>query len=245
MFMTQELITPAITHATVKFVCFDFDNVVVDGNFFMTALKLIGDEAPGLRAIASLLRTTRDPNYFDVFIHKVAELLVDFEFRKIRNVVGMLKPMNGILETFKELKKRNIKIIILSTNDERLIKEFLKRNGIIDYVDEVHGVVMEVKGGRLTGKFTGSLTPTQKLNALKLILKLDKIKSGELMYVGDGLTDMPIFENADKGIVFCPDPITKISILTNQKTVDRINRGLLLIVQDKDLRHVLELLESD
>ncbi len=225
----------------LKLVCFDFDNVLVNGNFLVTAMKLLDNEAADLKLLGGLLRGTRDPDYFDVFIQKIAMLMKGFEIKKIRGLITLLEPMNGLKQTLKTLHKQGIKVVVLSTNDERLIKEFLDRNKVLEYVDSVHGIIMDVKNGKLTGKYKGNLTPHQKLDKLKEILKKYNIGSNEYTYVGDGLTDMPIFERIDRGIVFCPDAVTKIAILTNEKTVERINNGSLSLIHDKDLTDVLKL----
>ncbi len=232
-----------LKHSTtkpVRLVCFDFDNVLVDGNFLVTAMKLLDNEAADLKMLASLLKGTRDPDYFEVFIRHLAQLMKGFEVKKLRGLITLLKPMKGLKTTFKHLKKHGIKVVILSTNDERLIKEFLNRNEVLEYVDSVYGTVMGVEDGKLNGDFKGNLTPHQKLTSLREIMKKYNVSLDQLIYVGDGLTDMPIFEKIEKGIVFCPDPITKIAVLTNDKTVDRINAGELYLIHEKDLKGVLE-----
>ncbi len=228
-------------HENLKLVCFDFDNVLVDGNFLVTAMKLLDNEAADLKMLAGLLKGTRDPDYFDVFIQKIAGLMKGFEIKKLRGLITLLEPMNGLKHTLKTLHKKGVKVVVLSTNDERLIKEFLDRNKVLEYVDSVHGIIMDVKDGKLTGKYKGNLTPHQKLDTLKQIVKKYNIGDDEYAYVGDGLTDIPIFEKIDNGIVFCPDPITKIAILTNEHTVERINSSKLSLVHEKDLTDVLKL----
>ncbi|MFH1420595.1 MAG: HAD family phosphatase [Candidatus Aenigmatarchaeota archaeon] len=224
----------------MKLICFDFDNVIVDGNFLMTAVQMLDNVVKEAEFTMDILRGTRDPDYFEVFVRKAISLLKGFDAKKVRGLIDVLKPMPGIKETLQALKKKGYYIIIISTNDERLIKGFLRKYKMDTYFEEIYGVKLGIHNGKLTGSVSGNVLPHEKLDTLKAIVKKHRTDPEDIIYVGDGLTDLPVLKAVGCGIVFCPDTLTKMSIFKDSEFIEKINKRKLLIIEQKDMQQVLQ-----
>lgn len=224
----------------MKLICFDFDNVIVDGNFLMAAVQMMDNAVKEAEFTMDILRGTRDPDYFEVFVRKAISLLKGFDAKKVRGLIDILKPMPGIKEMLQALKKKGYYVIIISTNDERLIKGFMRKYKLDAYFDEIYGVKLGISNGKLTGSVSGNVLPHEKLDTLKTVVKKHRTSPQDIIYVGDGLTDLPMLKVVGRGIVFCPDSLTKVSIFKDSEFIEKINKRKLFIIEQKDLRQVLQ-----
>ncbi len=136
-----------------------------------------------------------------------------------------LKLMDGALETLQELKKRGIKLGVISGSLSVILEKFIPNyKAIFDdvflswiYFDE-NGFIKDTK-------------PTEfdiekKVDALKLICKKEKIEMKECVFVGDYLNDFKIIQEAGLGIAFnCQE--------------EKIRKVADVVIDKKDLREVL------
>jgi phosphoserine phosphatase len=152
-------------------------------------------------------------------------------------MIGLNKNAKNVL---KELKKRGYVVSIVSINDENLINIFLKKNKIHNYIDYVYASRFVVKDGVLTGDITGDTVRTEKTGVIKNIEKRYKAKSKDIIYIGDGLTDLPIMKLVGKGILFCPSLVTQAEVLSDRKLKKMKDDGRLFLVKEKDMNNVMK-----
>ena len=96
----------------------------------------------------------------------------------------------------------------------------------------------------ITGEIKGDIIKTEKVGVVKQIEKLYKVKREDITYIGDGLTDLPIMKVSGRGILFCPNALTKAEVFAS-KEFDRMGKdGKFFIVEKKDMREVTKLLEQ-
>lgn len=103
---------------------------------------------------------------------KVAKIL-KLGKEQMEEKIGGIKAFDGIKSVLGELKKRGLVLGIMSTNSQKNIKKFLKKNNISEF-DYVIG-----KGG-LFGKS----------RILKNVLKERNLNTDKVLYVGDEVRDI-------------------------------------------------------
>lgn len=92
----------------------------------------------------------------------------------------------------------------------------------------------------MTGKITGDVIRTEKTGIISRLEKLYRVKRNEIIYVGDGLTDLPVIKKVGKGILFNPNALTRMEIYTNKALKEKENKGCLLLAEGRDLRGILK-----
>lgn len=224
----------------MRVICFDFDDVITQYNIAMKLLGMAGHKFQQLKLELEMLKDNRDPKKFAVLIEKFAQLVKGSKIEDAEKVLRLMKLRKGTKETLKRIKKMNMKIVIVSINDEALIKEFLRRNDIENYIDHIYAAKMEVKNGILTGKITGAVLKDEKIGIIKIIEKKYKAKKDDVLYVGDGLTDLPVIKKVGRGILFSPNAITRAEVYTDRQLKKMEESGRLFLVENHDLRKILE-----
>jgi len=163
----------------VKEVIFDFDGTVADSfDIIMSifskfkcdlGLDNFGEKEIKIyrtKGVEEILKNSK------VSMLKINKIIG--EMRKEANET-MLKarPFDGIISILREMKKRGLTLGIMSTNGEKTINKFLEINKIkaFDYV---------------IGK--GSLLGKDKV--IKSILRKRKLKTDEVLYIGDEVRDI-------------------------------------------------------
>ena len=100
-------------------VCFDFDDVIIDGNP-LSKLKLpIMEE---LHLGIELIEDNKNPKKFFRLIKEIVSFVKGMKFSTIEKTMLKAKPTDGAKETLKELASSS-KVVIVSINDERIIKK--------------------------------------------------------------------------------------------------------------------------
>lgn len=224
----------------MKVVCFDFDDVITRKNIAIKLLGMAGHKFRQLKLELEMLEHNRDPKKFADIIEKFAELTKGMSIDGVEKIIKLMKLRKGTKETFENIKKKGTKIVIVSINDESLIKEFLRRNSLHDYVDHIYAAKIEVKDGILTGKITGDVLKDEKIGVLKIIEKKYKANKNDIAYVGDGLTDLPIIKRVGRGILFSPNAITRAEVYTDKTLKKMESSGKLFLVENNDLRKILD-----
>ena len=223
----------------MKIVCFDFDNVVADGNIPFELAKM----KPEFRELGLGLEFMIDnlnPREFFKVMKRMLELGKGMEFDEIKRMILGFKIIKGTRKTFSALKKSGYKIVVVSVNDKKMIREFLEKHKLLKYIDHIYASKLGSRNNKLTGKIYGNVIRTEKTGALKEIEKMYRVKKGDLVFIGDGLTDLPMMKLAGKGILFCPNSLTKIEVFRDKVLSGKERKGELFLVEKKDLSEVLK-----
>lgn len=162
-----------------KVVIFDFDGTLADS--FRAALQIGNRLAPeyGYRPVQpSEIETLRRLPYRDVAAH------IGLAWHKIPRVATRVRselserleevqPVKGLRDVLCELRARNFRLGILSSNTRNNIKRFLDSHGL----DEFDFI-------------TTSSSVWGKERRLKALLKSRKLSTTEVVYVGDEVRDI-------------------------------------------------------
>jgi phosphoglycolate phosphatase-like HAD superfamily hydrolase len=163
----------------IKEVIFDFDGTVADSfdvimSFFVEYKQRLGLDKFGKeeieiyrnKGVKELIKESK------VSVFRISKVIS--EMRKgINESVSEVKPFVGMINLLNKLKNKELSLGVMSTNGEKTINKLLEKNKIevFDYV---------------VGK--GSLFGKDKV--IKSILKKRKLKSDEVLYVGDEVRDI-------------------------------------------------------
>jgi HAD superfamily phosphoserine phosphatase-like hydrolase len=222
----------------MRVICFDFDDVIADGNP-ISEIARIRPEFAELKLGLELILDNQNPREFFHVIKKIVELVKGMEFDDVKRIVLGFKIMNGTRKTLLILKRYGCKIVVVSDDDKDIIKEFLEKNKLLKYVDHIYGSKLGVKDGKLTGEIFGDVIMTEKTGIVKEIEKKYRIKRKDITYVGDGLTDLPIMKIVGKGILFCPNVITRSEVFRDKILIKKEKNGELFLIEKKDLSEIL------
>jgi phosphoserine phosphatase len=226
----------------MKVICFDFDDVLCDGNLLYKIGKEFKYNLSSLVDVIELLESNKNPRRFYSVVKKTVSMGRGLKYEHLLETALSFKPMPGAYETLDELKKIGYKVVIVSADDRDVIVKFMKKHGMMKFVDYIYASELGVKNGELDGTISGDAIETEKTGALKLIKKMYKVTDRDIFYIGDGLTDLPILKMVHAGAVFCPNMLTQTEIFTDRDLKRKIENRNLFIIETKDLREVLELL---
>lgn len=163
----------------IKEVIFDFDGTIADS--FMTIMSIFNEYKKELgvekfgkeeveiyrnEGVGAVLKKTK------ISLLRFSKVVEEMR-EKPNQLIAGVKPCKGMVNLLKELKNKGLVLGVMSTNGEKTINKFLENNniGFFDYV---------VGKGGLFGK--------DKI--IKSILKKRKLKSDEVLYVGDEVRDI-------------------------------------------------------
>jgi HAD superfamily phosphoserine phosphatase-like hydrolase len=223
-----------------KIVCFDFDDVLTDRSTVSKLGKLFGHKLQELKLKAEILEDNRNPKKFFRDVREALKLAKGIPYEYVEKVYAFVKLNKNAKDTLRKLNDGGYRIVIVSTNDEGLIRNFLKKNSIDKYIDRVYAAKVGVSKGLLTGEVFGDVIETEKVGIVKKIEKNYKIKRDDITYIGDGMTDLPIMKKVGRGILFCPNPVTNAEVLSDRHLMKMKGEGRLFLVEEKDLSKILE-----
>ncbi|MFA4820245.1 MAG: HAD-IB family phosphatase [Candidatus Aenigmatarchaeota archaeon] len=222
-----------------KLICFDFDDVLVN-NKMVFKLPLIGHKLRTFELGAQFIEGNMDPKKFNAFVGEVMKQVKGVHIDHVMKLLLHMRLQKGARETLAKLKKNGYKIVIISINDETFIRRFLEKHHLLEYVSHIYAARFGLKNGIMTGKIYGDVIKMEKTEIVARLEKIYKLKRREIVYVGDGLTDLPIIKKVGYGILFNPNAITKMEIFTNKQLKKMENEGKLFLAEGKDLRCVLD-----
>lgn len=110
---------------------------------------------------------------------------------------------DGVKETIRKIKKKRIKMMLLTNIPTHLSKLFQKELGF----DYIGGTILEVKNGVFTGKIL-KFGHDKATEAMK-ILKKENISPEEAISIGDRKDDAKVFERVKFGVAYNGDEIAK------------------------------------
>lgn len=136
-----------------------------------------------------------------------------------------LKLMDGAIETLSELKKRGIKLAIISGSISIILEKFIPNYG--EFFDDVFiSRIYFDKDGSIGKVEATEFDIDGKALALKIIAEREKINLKECVFVGDYLNDIKIMKEAGLGIAF-------------NCRFDELKRIADVSIDKKDLREIL------
>lgn len=222
-----------------KIICFDFDDVIVS-NKLLFKLPFIGRKIKTFELGAEFIEGRLDPKKFNKFANGVMKEMEGIHVNNVMRILLHMRLQKGARETIESVKKKKYRIVIISTNDEAFIKKFLEKHNLLQHVSHIYAAKFGVKKGIMTGTISGEVIKTEKLGILPKLEKMYKVKRRDMIYVGDGLTDLPIMKKIGTGILFNPNEFTKLEIFTDKILRNKEKKGDLYITNGNDLRTVMQ-----
>ena len=110
---------------------------------------------------------------------------------------------DGVKETIRKMKKKGIKIMLLTNIPTHLGKLFQEK---LDF-NYIGGTTLEVKDGIFTGRIL-KFSHDKTTEAMK-ILKKEKISPNDAISIGDRKDDAKVFEKVRFGIAYDGDEVAK------------------------------------
>ena len=205
----------------LKLACFDLDDTLIrEIHSVMLPCILNGKEREH-----SLIQEQEDQgvlNYISADYLR-AELLLGLEEREIaQSFLKIAKPLKNIKSVVEALHKQNIKCIVITVGPKQVAKVVCDIWGFDDY----YGSDYEVIDGIFTGKILNYIGAEQKIECLQDFCKNNSIKPDECIAVGDGSTDIPIFEYCEKSIAINSSP--------------KVQKSAMYVVDTDDLTDILK-----
>jgi len=175
----------------MKYIIFDFDGTLADStavfasawNTLAQKYKFKGIEFKEIESLKKLSMAERS-KLFDFPMYKLPMILPQF-YRLYRQSLNEVHLYEGIKDVLTEIDKRGYKILIISSNSQENILEFLKMNGI-QCVSNV------LCSNRIFGKD----------KVLKKFLKDSNSTASDVLYIGDEQRDIVACKNVGVPIIW-------------------------------------------
>jgi len=179
-----------------RLVCFDMDSTLIQTEVI--------DELADLAGVGEQVRAITESamngeiDFSESFKKRMA-LLEGLSEDVLKTVAKNLPITQGAHRLMKALKYYGFKTAILS-GGFTYFGDYLQKELGIDYV---YANQLEIKEGKLTGKYLGEIVDGQKkAEYLKAIAEKEGIHINQTIAVGDGANDLPMLNLAGLGIAF-------------------------------------------
>jgi len=183
-----------------RLICFDMDSTLIHTECIdeMAARAGVGDK---VRAITeSAMRGEID--FSESFARRVA-LLKGLDESVLEDIGRNLPYNEGLERMMKVLKMVGYKTAILSGGFTYFGKILQQRFGF----DYVYANELEIKDGKLTGRYIGDIVDgKRKAELLKLLCQFEGINLAQSVAVGDGANDLPMLSLAGLGVAYHAKP---------------------------------------
>jgi len=178
-----------------KLVCFDLDDTLIKEMHSVMFLCLLNGQLNQLMEIERK-EDSGELQWIEADYHKAALIQGLNERDLLKHFLKIMKPLNHIGETVACLKKRNIQSIVITAGPvqvARIAAELWR-------LDASYGSDYEIVDGVFTGRILEHLGDKGKVPCLRQYCRLNGILPHECIAVGDGATDIPLFEYCGKSI---------------------------------------------
>ena len=197
-----------------RLICFDMDSTLIQTECIDELAKRagVGDQVSAITA--SAMRGEID--FKESFTRRVA-LLKGLDASVMQDIAEHLPITEGVDKVMKVLKTSGYKIAILS-GGFTYFGQYMQRKYGIDYV---YANELEIgEDGKLTGHYVGEIVDGhRKAELLKLIAQVEKINLAQTIAVGDGANDLPMINEAGRGIAFHAKPKVKATAHQSISTI--------------------------
>lgn len=187
--------------SSIKLVCFDLDDTLIrEIHSVMLPCILNGKEKEH-----AFIQEQEEKGLIDYISadYYRADLLIGLKERKIaQSFLQIAKPLKNIKKVIELLHKENIRCIVVTVGPKQVAKVVCEIWGFDDY----YGSDYEVVKGVFTGKILYYITAEQKIQCLLDYCTNNHIEPNECIAVGDGSTDIPIFQYCGKSIAINSSP---------------------------------------
>lgn len=209
-----------------RLICFDMDSTLIHTECIdqLAEKAGVGDQ---VRAITeSAMRGEID--FTESFTRRVA-LLKGLDVSVMEDIARNLPFNEGLERMMTILKRVGYKTAILS-GGFTYFGRYLQQKFGFDYV---YANDLEVKDGKLTGRYEGDVVDgRRKAELLKLLCQVEHIHLEQAVAVGDGANDLPMLGLAGLGIAYHAKP--KVKATANQSISSIGLDGILYFLGLKD-----------
>ncbi|MCP4677763.1 MAG: HAD-IB family phosphatase [Deltaproteobacteria bacterium] len=215
------------TRLRYPLICFDLDGTLVDHTIFIwKTLHEAFQTDPVIRKEAY-------DNYFSQKISYKEWFATDLELlraagateKRIRGILGSLKPMPGAAETLKELKRRGHILAIISGSLDIVVEHLFERN-LFDHV-LINKIYFD-KVGQIIGGEPTRFDLEGKADGLRELARREKLPVSATAFIGDNYNDLWIAKTAGLAVAF------------NCKS-EELREVCQVEVKERDLRGLLEI----
>ena len=183
-----------------RLICFDMDSTLIGTECIdeLAARAGVGDKVKEITA--SAMRGEID--FTESFTRRVA-LLEGLDVSVMEDIARNLPYNEGLERMMTILKRVGYKTAILSGGFTYFGKYLQQRFGF----DYVYANDLEIKDGKLTGKYLGEVVDgRRKAELLRLLCQVEGIDLAQAVAVGDGANDLPMLNLAGLGIAYHAKP---------------------------------------
>lgn len=196
----------------MKYIIFDFDGTLADStavfasawNTLAQKYKFKGIEFKEIESLKKLSMAERS-KLFDFPMYKLPMILPQF-YRLYRQSLNEVHLYEGIKDVLMEIDKRDYKILIISSNSQENILEFLKMNGI-QCVSNV------LCSNRIFGKD----------KVLKKFLKDSSSSASDVLYIGDEQRDIVACKKVGVPIIWVSWGYDSIEVIQQEEPEYKVN----------------------
>ncbi|MGE7908592.1 HAD-IA family hydrolase [Lysinibacillus xylanilyticus] len=196
----------------MKYIIFDFDGTLADStavfasawNTIAQKYKFKGIELKEIESLKKLSIAERS-KLFDFPMYKLPMILPQF-YRLYRQSLNDVHLYDGIKEVLMEIDKKGYKILIISSNSQENILEFLKLNNI-------HCVSKVLSSTRIFGKD----------KVIKKFLKDSGITPSEVFYIGDEQRDIVACKKVGVPIIWVSWGYDAIEVVQHEEPEYKVN----------------------
>ncbi len=196
-----------------RLICFDMDSTLIETEVIdeLAMRAGVGDKVKAITARA--MRGEID--FKESFTERVA-LLKGLDESVMKDIAEHLPITEGVDRMMSVLKRTGYKIAILS-GGFTYFGNYLKAKYGIDYV---YANELEIKDGRLTGRYVGEVVDgKRKAELLRLLAQVENVNIAQTIAVGDGANDLPMLQTAGLGIAFHAKPKVKATARQSISTI--------------------------
>jgi phosphoserine phosphatase len=135
---------------------------------------------------------------YNAFIRRDVACWKGLPLSKVKKAIAKIRYVPHIKKTIGALKKKRIKIALISSGLELLAASVSKKFGL----DHVHANTLEMRDGKLTGKVCLTVPGLGKGRVTRYLRKKLNLRKSEAMAVGDSRYDIPMFREVGESVSF-------------------------------------------